>query len=47
MSTFISLVRGSPLISFFALAYALTWGVGALLRGEPTGLLSTNDMFTG
>jgi membrane protease YdiL (CAAX protease family) len=47
MNTFTSLVRRSPLMSFFAFAYALTWGVGALLRGEPTGLLSTNGMFIG
>src|SRR5678815_4404264 len=35
-------VRRHPLISFFVLAYALTWGLGALLRGEPIGLFSVN-----
>lgn len=38
-------VRRHPLISFFVLAYALTWGLGALLRGEPIGLFSVNGMF--
>jgi len=32
-------------LSFFALAYLITWGLGALLRGEPTGLLSNGGMF--
>ena len=40
MNRIISLVRRSPLVSFFALAYGLSWGVSLLLRGEPTGAFS-------
>ena len=47
MNPVTALVRRHPLISFVALAYGLTWGIGALLRGELTGLLSTNGLFTG
>jgi uncharacterized protein len=47
MNPITSLIRRSPVVSFFALAYGLTWGLGALLRGEPTGLLSAGGMFVG
>ena len=40
MNGIVSLVRRSPLVSFFVVAYGLSWGVGVLLRGEPTGAFS-------
>jgi uncharacterized protein len=38
-----SLIRRSPLISFLVLAFALSWGVGALISGMP--LLAPNASF--
>jgi membrane protease YdiL (CAAX protease family) len=38
-----SLVRRSPLVSFFVLAFALSWGVGAILNGQT--LLAPNASF--
>jgi len=35
MSTVRSLVRRSPLVSFFVLTFALCWGLGAALKGTP------------
>jgi uncharacterized protein len=35
MNAVTSLVRRSPLVSFFVLTYALSWGLGALFAGVP------------
>jgi membrane protease YdiL (CAAX protease family) len=43
MSTVRSLVRRSPLVSFFLLTFALCWGLGAVLNG--TAVLAPNANF--
>jgi membrane protease YdiL (CAAX protease family) len=43
MESITSLVRRSPLVSFLVLAFALSWGLGAILNGN--GLLAPNASF--
>jgi len=43
MNAVTSLVRRSPLVSFFVLTYALSWGVGALFAGVP--LIAPDRLF--
>jgi membrane protease YdiL (CAAX protease family) len=43
MGSITALVRRDPLISFLVLAFALSWGVGAVLNGN--GLLAPNASF--
>jgi uncharacterized protein len=43
MNAVTSLVRRSPLVSFFVLTYALSWGLGALFAGVP--LIAPDRLF--
>jgi uncharacterized protein len=43
MNAVTSLVRRSPLVSFFVLTYALSWGIGALFAGVP--LIAPDRLF--
>ena len=43
MGSITALVRRDPLISFLVLAFALSWGLGAVLNGN--GLLAPNASF--
>jgi len=45
MSALRSLVRRSPLVSFFLLTFALCWGLGAILKGTP--ILAPDGSFIG
>jgi membrane protease YdiL (CAAX protease family) len=41
------LVQRSPLTSFFFLAFILSWGIGAALRGTPLELIAPDQVFIG
>ena len=43
MNTVLAVVRRQPLVSFFVLAFTLSWGLGAILNGHP--LLAPDGSF--
>ena len=45
MNALVSLVRRNPLLSFFVLVYALSWGLGAQFAGQ--ALLAPDRLFCG